>query len=118
MKGACGCRRNVARTRFECDSALVPDPRTSPAPPASVAGRLLGAAQWLVPSVLLALTPKCPVCLAAYVTVGTGIGLSLPTAAFLRTTMLLGGGAALAFLVARLLFRLVAHRGEPRRTPS
>lgn len=39
---------------------------------------------WAVPSGLLALAPKCPACLAAYVLLWTGLGLSLATATYLR----------------------------------
>ena len=41
-------------------------------------------APWLLPSGLLILMPKCPVCFAAYIAAGTGLGLSLPTATGLR----------------------------------
>jgi hypothetical protein len=39
---------------------------------------------WALPSALLVLVPKCPACLAAYVTLWTGLGLSLSTATYVR----------------------------------
>jgi len=47
-------------------------------------GRGVSATKWIVPSALLALLPKCPLCLTAYIALVTGIGVSVPTAAFLR----------------------------------
>ncbi|MGH8708569.1 MAG: hypothetical protein ACREVD_10995 [Burkholderiales bacterium] len=43
--------------------------------------------------------PKCPACLAAYITLGTGIGLSLPAAENLRIGALALSGAVLGALV-------------------
>ncbi len=39
---------------------------------------------WALPSAILVLVPKCPACLAAHVTLWTGLGLSLATATYLR----------------------------------
>lgn len=49
--------------------------------------------------------PKCPMCVAAYVAIFTGIGVSLPVAAAMRTALLLLGVAALALMTARTLAR-------------
>jgi hypothetical protein len=56
---------------------------------------------WVVPGAGLMLVPKCPACLAAYVTLWTGIGVSLATATYLRWALLLLCGATLLFLMGR-----------------
>ena len=65
------------------------------------------AAGWVVPGVVLALMPKCPACVAAYVALATGVGLSFSAAAALRWTVLAASVALLAFLAAKRVSRFV-----------
>ena len=63
--------------------------------------RARGAAQWIVPGAILALLPKCPMCLAAYVMLWTGVGLSISTAGVIRTALLVLSLVMLAYVVLR-----------------
>ena len=49
--------------------------------------------------------PKCPACLAAYIALGTGIGVSVPVADNLRLAVLALSFAVLGGLVARVVVR-------------
>jgi len=75
----------------------------SPAARAPLVQRALHFLSWLLPSAILALLPKCPMCLAAYAAVWLGLGLSLPAAAQLHTLLIILCLAALAFLAAKRL---------------
>ena len=61
--------------------------------------RVREALAWLLPSALLAFAPKCPACLAAYVTLWTGLGLSFSAATWLRWAMLSACVGALLYLI-------------------
>jgi hypothetical protein len=61
-----------------------------------------------VPGTVLALIPKCPVCVAAYVAIGTGVGISAATASYVRYGAMAVCVAALAWvgwMVARRFIR-------------
>jgi hypothetical protein len=65
-------------------------------------------AGWIVPTAALALLPKCPACVAAYVAFATGIGISLPAATHLRAMLVVLCAASLVFSTARRLRSLIA----------
>ena len=60
-------------------------------------------AGWLLPGGLLVLMPKCPVCLAGYVAVFTGAGLSVAVAQGLRVAVI-GSFVASLVVIGRALF--------------
>ena len=64
---------------------------------------------WIVPTATLALLPKCPACVAAYVALATGIGISLPTATYLRAMLVVLCVGSLVFITARRLRSLIAR---------
>jgi hypothetical protein len=70
--------------------------------------RLLENAGWMVPGAILALLPKCPVCVATYAVIGTGIGFSLSATTYLRTLLVIMCLASLLCLAARGMRRFAA----------
>ena len=71
---------------------------------------------WILPSAILALIPKCPACLAAYIALWTGLGLSVAAAANLRVLLFIACVISLGFLVARQTRRLIARLHASLRT--
>ena len=78
--------------------------------PASRWRRGAEIAGWIIPSATLVLLPKCPVCVALYVALFSGIGLSLASASIVRTSLLILCVAALFYLTLKRLCRLAAQK--------
>jgi hypothetical protein len=67
-------------------------------------------AGWVLPSATLVLLPKCPACVAAYIAVLSGLGVSVATAAYVRTSLLILCVTAVAWLALKHLRRLAGGR--------
>lgn len=77
--------------------------------PPSLTKRGTSLLGWLLPTTMLALMPKCPVCVAAYVAMFTGFGLSVAVATWLRSGMIALCVGLLMWMAWRLVRRLVLH---------
>lgn len=63
--------------------------------------RLTELTKWGVPGLVLAILPKCPVCLASWIAVGTGIGVSFSTATYLRWLLVVLSVGSLGYLAGK-----------------
>src|SRR5882762_11640535 len=90
--------------------AIEPAPAESSSaqhPRESVAGRVIAAARWILPGAVLALLPKCPMCIVAYVAFATGIGISIPSAEYLRIAIAILCSGLIVYFGLRPLRRLI-----------
>ena len=73
-------------------------------------GRVRGVAGWILPGALLALMPKCPLCLAAYVALGTGFTMSAASAHILMRLLTVVCIGTLGLCVVRLVINFRHHK--------
>lgn len=78
-----------------------------------LARRLTTAAASIVPGAVLVLLPKCPLCLAAWLTVATGAGFSETGTAWVRGIVAMSWAATLALAVAPITRRRLSGRASP-----
>jgi hypothetical protein len=79
-------------------------------PNASLGRRAVELAGWLIPGTLLAFFPKCPLCVAGYVALATGLGISFTAATYLRWALLALCLGSLAFMATRWVTRKLRLR--------
>ena len=70
-----------------------------------LARRLSMAAASILPGAVLVLLPKCPLCLAAWLTVATGVGFSAAGAVWVRGMLVVFCVAAVALAAAPIVRR-------------
>jgi hypothetical protein len=63
--------------------------------------RIFASAGAAIPAVLVALLPKCPVCLAAWFAASAGVGISAVAAGRLRVLLLVLGLAPVIYVLFR-----------------
>jgi hypothetical protein len=105
-------RAALVTSRSCCAMGKTTGARTAgggPLPAALKHGRR-GFAGLIFPSAILVLMPKCPACIAAYLAIGTGIGLSLPVATYLRLGILILCVLSLVYFGARCARGLLRQR--------
>jgi len=83
---------------------------TGGAPSRRFARRLSGTVASILPGAVLVLLPKCPLCLAVWLTAVTGIGVPAVAAAHLRGMIAALWAAAVALAAAQIVRRRLSRR--------
>src|SRR6476646_2153087 len=81
--------------------------------PSSAKERGFALAKFSLPTLILALLPKCPACFAAYIALGTGISVSVATASFLKTLLIAICVGILVWLLASAFRSSLTGRLRP-----
>jgi hypothetical protein len=74
----------------------------------SFARRCYTIAEWTIPAAGLMLVPKCPACLAAYIVLVSGVGISVTSAMYLKILLLTICAASIIYVAARRSRNLLA----------
>lgn len=77
--------------------------------------RGFGRAGWIVPGITLILLPKCPMCIAMYVALLTGVGISATAASGIRTALIVLCAAALLAVASNAARRRWRRHLQPER---
>jgi hypothetical protein len=72
-----------------------------------VISRYVEFVKMLTPAVVFAIIPKCPVCLAGYIALGTGLGLSVTTATYVRIILIILCILSLLYFVIKHVRRVI-----------
>lgn len=113
LRPICACRLDRFHKTGGDDNARrsICENNTDAASPAAslpekrLAHRSSRAAGWALPSLGLALVPKCPMCIATWLALGGTFGISFTAAAYLRTGFVWLCWGLLALIAVRLLVR-------------
>src|SRR5437870_5150267 len=90
---------------------MKPDRCCKSSRPRTFTRRCVDGFGWFIPGAILAILPKCPMCLAAYIAVWSGIGLSLSVVTHVRVLLLSLSVGLILFMAARNTRRLICKFG-------
>ncbi|HVY76065.1 MAG TPA: hypothetical protein VG890_14625 [Puia sp.] len=76
---------------------------------------MLTLVRMAVSGFIFLLIPKCPVCLAAWIALGTGIGIPLTAAAWIRWMLIVLSATAFAYLLFVQILRIRRSSRKPFR---
>jgi hypothetical protein len=76
--------------------------------------RFVNFVGWIVPSAILVLIPKCPVCVAGYAVIGTSVGFSLSAFAQLRLALIVLCVVSLSFVGTKSVLYVVTRIAAKR----